>query len=106
MSAEANIQLCPAQKRAFDAISLGLPLGSVFYFTGKTGRGKTTVLRHLHQKTGGAFLSLKEFVERSEGSHPMAVEETLHRLILNALKSNEIVYVDDVHMIDIGSGGC
>src|SRR5438270_13892105 len=99
MPTQPNIQLCPAQKRAFDAALAGTQLGSILRVWGGTGRGKTTVLRELHKQVGGAFLNMKEFVGASSTRHPLALEETLYRLIIDALSANPLVIVDDVHLL-------
>jgi transitional endoplasmic reticulum ATPase len=106
MANPANIQLCPAQKRAFDSLMAGVQLGSILRVWGGTGRGKTTVLRELHKQVGGAFLSMKEFVEASATKHPLALEETLYRLIMDALSAHSLVIVDDIHLLDLFSAGC
>jgi ATP-dependent 26S proteasome regulatory subunit len=106
MSNRSRNQLCPAQKRAFDSLLAGLQLGSILRVWGGTGRGKTTVLRRLHEEVGGAFLNMKEFVEASSTRHPLALEETLYHLIMDALKANPLVIVDDVHLLDLYSAGC
>src|SRR6266478_1797896 len=106
MAKQSNIQLCPAQKQAFDSALAGVQLGSILRVWGGTGRGKTTILRELHRQVGGAFLNMKEFVEASATKHPMALEETLYQLIMDALKANPLVIVDDVHLLDLFSAGC
>src|SRR6266478_6904490 len=106
MAKQSNIQLCPAQKQAFDSALAGVQLGSILRVWGGTGRGKTTILRELHRQVGGAFLNMKEFVEASATKHPMALEETLYQLIMDALKANSLVIVDDVHLLDLFSAGC
>ncbi len=106
MSKEPDIQLCPAQKRAFDLLMVGVQLGSILRVWGGTGRGKTTILRELHKRLGGAFLNMKDFVESSSTKHPLALEETLYQLIVDALKVNSLVIVDDTHLLDLYSTGC
>jgi len=101
-----SLELCPAQQRTFDHLTAGLEIGSILRAWGGVGRGKTTVLRKLHREIGGTFLSMKDFVEASAKAHPMALEETLYQLVFEALKSNSVVIVDDVHLIDLHSGGC
>src|SRR5213594_472154 len=103
MPNQSAIKLCPAQKTAFDYLSAGLQLGSILRVWGGTGRGKTTVLRELHKQVGGAFLNMKEFVEASATKHPLALEETLYTLVMDALKTNALVIVDDVHLLDLSS---
>src|ERR1041384_2173742 len=94
----------PAQNRAFDALISGLQIGSILRLWGGTGRGKTTVLRLVHEKTGGAFLGVKEFIERSMATHPLALEESIYTVIQRALKEHEVVIVDDIHLLDLSSG--
>jgi len=106
MSNSSNIRLCPAQQRAFDSLMAGVELGSILRVWGGTGRGKTTVLWQLHKQVGGAFLNMKEFVEASAAKHPLALEETLYHLIMDALKANRMVIVDDIHLLDLYSAGC
>ena len=95
--------LCPVQQRAFDQLAAGLDIGALFHLRGGMGQGKTTVLKALHQRTGGAFLGMKDFMEASARNHPFAVEETAYMLVLNALKSHPVVIVDDVHLLDLSS---
>src|ERR1043166_1852781 len=106
MPRRSNAKFCPAQKIAFEGLSYGLEVGNIIRLWGGIGRGKTTVLRELHQKVGGAFLSMKDFVEASKGQHPLALEETLYNVILAALKANKLVIVDDIHLLDISASGC
>src|SRR5260370_14544885 len=101
-----NIKLCPAQKVAFDGLSAALKRGSILRLCGGTGRGKTTVLEELHRQAGGAFLNMRDCVEASSKNHPLALEETVYRLIFDALKEHPMVIVDDVHLLDLFSGGC
>ena len=106
MSNQPGIQLCPAQKSAFDNLSAGLQVGSIVRLWGGVGRGKTTILKELHKQVGGVLLNMKDFVEASAKNHPLALEETLYQLLLHALKSHAAVIVDDVHLVDLSSAGC
>ena len=103
---ETQVRLCPAQQRAFDSLSAGVQLGSILRLRGGCGRGKTTILKKLHQEVGGAFLNMKDFVEASAQKHPLALEETLYQLLFDALKSQPLVIMDDVHLLDLFSSGC
>ena len=101
-----TLRLCPAQQSALESLLKGLPIGSIFRVWGGVGRGKTTVLRAVHQHTGGTFLGVKDFVEASSRAHPMALEETLYNLVLDALKTHPVVILDDLHLLDLYSSGC
>jgi transitional endoplasmic reticulum ATPase len=106
MPNKSQIQLCPAQQGALEAVLKGLQIGSILRVWGSVGRGKTTVLREVHRQTGGAFLGMKDFVDASSRKHPMALEETLYNLVLEALKAHPVVILDDLHLIDLYSSGC
>src|SRR5438045_362045 len=98
--------LCPAQQKAFDQLAAGLQLGSILRLWSAVGRGKTTILKELHKRTGGLFLNVRDFVEASAKAHPLALEETLYRLIFEALRAHPVVIMDDVHLLDLYSAGC
>src|SRR5687767_3693861 len=53
MTVPVSNSLCPSQQRAFDWCIATLPAGNIFRLWSKTGRGRTTVLRRLHEKLGG-----------------------------------------------------
>ncbi len=102
----SKVQLCPAQHSVLESLLKGLPIGSIFRLWGGVGRGKTTVLREVHQQTGGFFLGMKEFVAASSLKHPLALEETLYNLVLEALKAHPVVILDDFHLLDLYYTGC
>ncbi len=106
MTNHSEIRLCPAQQRAFYSLSRGLQVGCILRLWGGVGRGKTTILQQVHQRTGGAFLNMKDFVEAEAKNHPLALEETFYQLVFNALKSQPVVIMDDVHLLDLFSAGC
>lgn len=106
MPNDSQCNLCPAQKRAFDYLTAGLQLGSILRLWSGVGRGKTTILKELHKQAGGIFLNMKDFVEASAKTHPLALEETLYRLIFDALGSHQVVIMDDLHLLDLYSAGC
>ena len=106
MPNNSTIQLCPAQQRVLDSLLRGLQIGSIFRVWGGVGRGKTAVLKEVHRQTGGAFLGMKDFAAASSLRHPMALEETLYNLLLDALKTQSVVILDDLHLLDLFSAGC
>src|SRR5271157_2944310 len=88
-------QLCPAQQRTFDEIKRTLPLFPILGVAGRTGAGKSTILRCLHQQTGGEWISMRELLHAFGKRHPLAMEEALHDVVESALKTNDHVYLDD-----------
>jgi ATP-dependent 26S proteasome regulatory subunit len=66
----------------------------------------TTVLRKLHAATGGAHLTLRDFIDAHRMQHPLAMEATLDGLIMGSLRDHEVVYVDDLMIITNVMHGC
>src|SRR5947209_19930681 len=100
MPNHAKIQLCPAQALVLESLLKGLPIGSIFHVGGAVGRGKTTVLTELHKRMGGALLGMKEFVAATSLTHLLALEETLYNLVLGALRSQQVVSLGDLHLVE------
>src|SRR5260221_3699405 len=96
---EETTTLCPAQQRSLDRLLHALSVGSAFTFYGAPGMGKTKVLREVHRLRGGAFLTIKDFVDAMQGQHPLAMEETFRRIMLDALMAHEVVILDDLHLL-------
>jgi ATP-dependent 26S proteasome regulatory subunit len=95
-----TVQLCPAQQRVFEGLSACLEVGNVFVVAGDTGMGKTTVLRQLHEKVGGAFLSMAEVLDATRQRHPLGMEEAFEQLVLESLRAHDCVIVDDLHLLN------
>src|SRR4030088_764020 len=87
-------RLTPAQEIAYNLLKQALKAGNLLLLTNHSGRGRTTVLRHLHRETGGGFVTSKEFLENSGARHPLSLEESLHAAVATALDEHDIVYVD------------
>jgi AAA+ superfamily predicted ATPase len=100
------IQLIPAQEAPYRVLKYALGAGNLLLLSSASGRGRSTVLRKLHEETGGGFISSKDFIEGSAERHPLSLEETLHTCVMSALKQNEVVYVDDVDLIHDATSSC
>ncbi len=99
-------QLSPSQREAYGRLMAALPASNVFELRARTGRGRTTVLQALHATLGGALLTLRDFVERLDGRHPLAMEEVYYQTILEAMRQRETVIVNDLHVAAATMGGC
>jgi transitional endoplasmic reticulum ATPase len=100
-------QLCPAQQQTFDQLKHVLPLFSTLGLAGQSGAGKSTILRCLHEQTGGEWISMRELLRAFRNQHPLALEETLHEIIESALKTNDYIYLDDFSLFTaVVQGGC
>jgi hypothetical protein len=100
------IQLIPAQQAAYHVLRAALEAGSLSLLSSPAGRGRTTVLRKLHEETGGGFVTGKDFIETSAARHPLSLEETLYSAVTAALRGNDVVYVDDIDLIHDATSSC
>lgn len=93
-------ELAPTQQLAFERARKVLPETSLLVIWGATGTGRTTLMEALHAETGGAFITIRDFVERMAEQDPLALEETFQSLVMDALVRNDAVFVDDLQLID------
>jgi transitional endoplasmic reticulum ATPase len=100
------IHLIPAQESSYKILKYACGVGNLMLLTSHTGRGRTTILRRLHEETGGGFVTGKNFVETSSARHPLSLEETLYSTVIEELAKNEIVYVDDIDLIHDATSSC
>jgi transitional endoplasmic reticulum ATPase len=100
------IKLIPAQEAAHQLLQYASNAGSLLLLSSPPGRGRTTILRKLHEETGGGFITAKNFIETSSERHPLSLEETLYTTVITSLRSNEIVYVDDIDLIHEATSSC
>jgi transitional endoplasmic reticulum ATPase len=99
--------LCPTQEQVYDTLLSTLPVSPTVVLEGSPGMGKTSILERLHREIGGAFLNMKDFLERMPGRHPLALEETFFELLMEACATNEAVIVDDLDLIiAVALSGC
>jgi adenylate kinase family enzyme len=88
--------LTPAQEQALQWLLGAIPAADVLVLRGRAGAGKSTILARVHAARGGTLLSLRPLM-RSLASHQ--VEDALLRTIERALDTDNLVIVDDLHMI-------
>jgi AAA+ superfamily predicted ATPase len=99
-------ELCPAQQQTFGQLQQVLPLFPILGVSGRSGAGKTTILRRLHEQTGGEWISMRELLHAFRHTHPLAMEEALHEIVESALKANRHVYLDDFSYFTAVVQGC
>jgi transitional endoplasmic reticulum ATPase len=95
--------LTPAQQRALEKLESQLDGYNVAVLSAQPGVGKTQILRTLYAKTGGAYLTSREFVEASTDRDPLALDETIYDVLKKALAAHDTVIVDDFQYISIVS---
>ena len=101
--------LTPSQLKPFENISSHLRKageGRIYQLWGKSGSGKTTVLRALQQELDGAFVDMKNLLPVITKAHPLSIEESMANLMLEALESRQCVIVDDLGLLCDVVGSC
>ena len=63
------------------------------------GMGRTTVLRHIHETTGGALLGMRRYIDTLMLHRPDAIEQAFVEMVEEALAHNDIVVLDDLHLV-------
>src|SRR3954462_3324855 len=67
-------QLLPAQHKALEALERAAATDHVVELFGRGGAGKTTILRVLHERLGGRFITSRDFIEASLNADPLALD--------------------------------
>jgi transitional endoplasmic reticulum ATPase len=101
-----QLHLSPVQQLAADTVLRGLPTGDVFVLEGEDGAGKSTILRHVRQQVGGAFVAMPEFLRLLRSGAAAALEEAFLELIETALSNHDLVILDDLHLITAVADSC
>jgi hypothetical protein len=96
---EHEVILSPAQQTAADCLLNGIPVGDVFVLRSAPGMGRSTILRKVHSVLGGAFVGVRQFIDALSARQPEAIEEAFLNAIEEVLASNNLVTVDDLHLV-------
>ena len=94
-----KVDLTPVQRKAAQELLAAIATSPTMALKCRYGIGRTTVLRHVHQASGGAFIGLKEFFRLLVANGPFLIEESISTLIENALQEHDLVIVDDLHVL-------
>jgi len=94
-----KIVLSPAQQRTGDSLRRGIEIGDVLLLKARAGCGRSTILNRLREEVGGTLLGAEDFMHTLSARHPEAVEEAFLQMIEQALAHQEIVIVDDLHLV-------
>ena len=100
----SSVTLLPAQQQALDALERAVRTDFAAVLNGRAGAGKTTILRALHARVGGALVGAREIIEASARRNPIGLEETTYELIAAALEASPAVIVDDFY--HVGNVSC
>ncbi|MGL4555098.1 MAG: AAA family ATPase [Gemmataceae bacterium] len=101
-----TLSLSPSQQEIADQVVRGLDRGHLFGVFTPEGLGKTTILRALHARLGGKFLSMADLATRMTGRHPQTLEEAFHEWYLEGLADAPLVLLDDLHLLEGVVGEC
>ena len=91
--------LTPAQRETYDQLLIGLAAGDVCVLQGDAGSGKSAILRTLQNTLGGERLRARDFMNALMKREPAALEEAFFDLLDATLAANQLVLVDDLHLI-------
>jgi ATP-dependent 26S proteasome regulatory subunit len=89
------------QRDALDALERQLADHNVAVLSAPQGMGKTSILRTLFARTGGVYLTSREFIEASAKCDPLALDETIYAVLRQALDAHDAVIVDDFHVVSL-----
>ena len=95
--------LLPAQRQAVDTLERLIAKESAAELIGRPGVGKSTIVRVLHDRLGGALVTSRDFIEASAKQHPLALDETVYLVLAAALRDHDVVIVDDFHYVGMVS---
>jgi transitional endoplasmic reticulum ATPase len=100
------VSLSPSQQEAFDDFLEAFPTGNVFTVWTRDGLGTTSLLREINRLKGGVFITMKNYVDQLGLRDPLQMEETLERLLMNAMDKYEVIIMDDLHLLYQVICGC
>jgi hypothetical protein len=98
--------LTPAQQKVADELVSAVPLGNVFLLRAKAGMGRTSILQYVQSLCGGVLLGAGAFIDSLLDRKTGDIEEALFRLLNEALDENELVFLDDLHLITRVTDAC
>lgn len=94
-----DVALSPVQMTALDKLERLLEERHVAVLTARAGKGKTQLLRALHARLGGVYLTSREFLEASAEQNPLALEETVYAVLRDAVERHDAIIVDDFQFV-------
>ena len=97
-SATAPAELSPTQAIALEQLRETIRAVPVTVLTGWVGTGKTTLINRLAEEFGGLRISCRDVLQASEGANHPLYEETLHRLVDDALDKANMVFVEELDL--------
>lgn len=94
-----ELSLVPSQGAAFESLLHAWQKSSLVHLWCYRGRGRTSLIRSLQSRLGGTILNMADFAVAQRNCHPIAIEDTLLRLLDEAFATSDRIYLDDWHVI-------
>jgi AAA+ superfamily predicted ATPase len=91
--------LSPSQREAVAMIKRLLEDEHLIIMHGGIGMGKSTIVRHLHDRHGGGMIGIRDILEATESVHPLQVETAFLDLMVRELARHDLIFVDDIHLL-------
>ena len=88
----ASMNLSPSQRRAVEALRHDWSDTNSFVLWAPYGLGRSTMLRAVQAERGGIVLDMASYLDRLTEAEPLALEETLHQMLMSALRENDALY--------------
>ena len=105
MTFQNSVDLCPAQRRAYDWFLQSIDIGNIFHLWADTGRGELPFWSSCTANLA-ALVTIQDFVEAIRDRHHLRLEDSLYQVLLDALQKHDHVIVDDLHLATVVMGGC
>lgn len=93
-------RMTPSQQRAYELMLATIPGAAITVLKGDVGMGKSLVIGHLQSELGGTVYSLAQIVTESAKRGAGHLEEALVDFITGAFQHDDLVFVEDITMLD------
>jgi len=100
-----EIVLTPLQQEAAAGLLESLAVSPVVVLQGAAGSGKSTILQALCSQHGGTLLGAQHIPGIRQAHGPAAIEEAFFRMIEDALVEYDLVFVDDLTIVNNAARG-
>jgi ATP-dependent 26S proteasome regulatory subunit len=96
-------RLTPVQQTALRDLQHALDEYGVATLSSRAGMGKTEILRALLAQDAGLHLTAREFIEASAAADPLALDETIYKVLKEKLATHDLVIADDFQFVSIAA---
>ncbi len=102
----ASFELCPAQAEAIEFLVAWQDQKPILHLYSAPGLGKTEILKQFQARTNAHWLDVRPFVQDVATRHPLAMQDALGHVLMQALKQHSTIIVDDFHLFFNYATGC